>query len=99
MRPTAPTACRRCGRFGQWVAEARRIAEGSERGLAFKTSGSTGEPRFITQDFAALAQETEALAEIFNGATRIVALVPAHHIYGFLFTVLLPGTAPAPAGP
>ena len=90
-RPDRPDRLQDMRTFGQWVAEARRIAEGSDAGLAFKTSGSTGEPCFVAQEFAALAQETEALAEIFSGATRIIALVPAHHIYGFLFTVILPG--------
>jgi long-chain acyl-CoA synthetase len=90
-RPDRPDRLQEMRTLAQWVAEARRIAEGSDQGLAFKTSGSTGEPCFVVQDFSALAQETEALAEIFSGAKRIVALVPAHHIYGFLFTVLLPG--------
>jgi 4-coumarate--CoA ligase (photoactive yellow protein activation family) len=89
-RPDLPDRLQEMRTLGQWVAEARRIAEGSDAGLAFKTSGSTGEPSFVAQDFAALAQESEVLAEIFSGATRIVALVPAHHIYGFLYTVLLP---------
>jgi 4-coumarate--CoA ligase (photoactive yellow protein activation family) len=90
-RPDRPDRFQDMRTLGQWVVEARRIAEGSDAGLAFKTSGSTGEPRFVTQEFSALAQEIEALAEIFSGATRMIALVPAHHIYGFLFTVLLPG--------
>jgi 4-coumarate--CoA ligase (photoactive yellow protein activation family) len=89
-RPDRPDRLQEMQTLGQWVAEARRIAEGSDAGLAFKTSGSAGEPSFVAQDFAALAQEIEALAEVFSGATRIVALVPAHHIYGFLYTVLLP---------
>jgi 4-coumarate--CoA ligase (photoactive yellow protein activation family) len=90
-RPDRPDRFQETRTLAQWVAEARRLAEGADAGLAFKTSGSTGEPRFVAQEFSALAQEIEALADIFSGATRIVALVPAHHIYGFLFTVLLPG--------
>jgi 4-coumarate--CoA ligase (photoactive yellow protein activation family) len=90
-RPDRPDRFQDMRTLGQWVVEARRIAEGSDAGLAFKTSGSTGEPRFVAQEFSALAQEIEALAEIFRGAARMIGLVPAHHIYGFLFTVLLPG--------
>jgi long-chain acyl-CoA synthetase len=74
--------------FPHWLAECRSAARGGAVG--FRTSGSSGEPRLIVHDLAALAQEVEALAELFAGAARIVALVPAHHIYGFLFTVLLP---------
>ncbi len=63
---------------------------GADPGLTFKTSGSSGEPRLVAQPIAALLQEVDALAAIFPGAARIIALAPAHHIYGFLHTVLLP---------
>lgn len=100
-RPEWPDRLQELRSLDQWVAECRRIAGGAEAdisdaGLAFKTSGSTGEPRFVAQDFAALAQEVEALAKIFSNTARIVAIVPAHHIYGFLFTVLLPGRLGVP---
>lgn len=76
--------------FNQWVDESRSVLASASGALGFKTSGSTGEPRFIVHSFAALAQETEFLARLFGDRQRIVALVPSHHIYGFLFTVLLP---------
>ncbi len=82
--------------FAQWVAECRRVSGGDPGALAFKTSGSSGEPKMIVHDFAALAQEIDALAAIFAGVTRIVTLVPSHHIYGFLFTILLPRRLDAP---
>jgi 4-coumarate--CoA ligase len=37
-----------------------------------------------------LAQETAFLAETFADRHRVLSTVPSHHIYGFLFTVLLP---------
>jgi 4-coumarate--CoA ligase (photoactive yellow protein activation family) len=58
--------------------------------MAFKTSGSSGEPRFALHDAATLAQEVDALRELVPDTRRVIALVPANHIYGFLFTVLLP---------
>ena len=83
--------------FNEWLGEARAVlmaAPGAFLGkpgdLCFKTSGSTGEPRFITHDFAALAQEVDELASLFGGAERVVTSIPSHHIYGFLFTILLP---------
>ncbi len=76
--------------FDQWIAEARSVLEGGCDAVGFKTSGSTGEPRFVAQPLAALAQEIGFLAEQFSTVERVVALVPSHHIYGFLFTVLLP---------
>jgi 4-coumarate--CoA ligase (photoactive yellow protein activation family) len=73
-----------------WVAEARRCLSTSSSAIGFRTSGSTGRPKFVVHEFDALAQEIDSLASIFSGRTRILSAVPAHHIYGFLFTVLLP---------
>jgi long-chain acyl-CoA synthetase len=58
--------------------------------LVFRTSGSAGPPKPCVQLLASLWQEVSALAVLLPARTRIVSAVPAHHIYGFLFTVLLP---------
>ncbi|MHC1711364.1 MAG: AMP-binding protein [Solidesulfovibrio sp.] len=58
--------------------------------LVFSTSGSTGVPKQCIKEMDWLVQETRFLAEVFQDGRRVVGLVPAHHIYGFLFTVLLP---------
>jgi 4-coumarate--CoA ligase (photoactive yellow protein activation family) len=58
--------------------------------LAFQTSGSTGEPKRLVMETLWLMQESHFLAGLFAGRSRVVGLVPPHHIYGFLFTVLLP---------
>ncbi len=58
--------------------------------MTFQTSGSTGQPKPCMHETASLMQETLHLASMFSGAKRVIALVPPHHIYGFLFTVLLP---------
>jgi long-chain acyl-CoA synthetase len=58
--------------------------------IVFMTSGSTGAPVPCRQKTALLEQEIMAQADIHAGCRRIVALVPRHHIYGFLFTILLP---------
>jgi 4-coumarate--CoA ligase (photoactive yellow protein activation family) len=78
-----------------WVAAARdslRGAAASGKGapLSFRTSGSSGSPKRCTHDLALLWQETLELARLLPGRRRILSVVPAHHIYGFLFTVLLP---------
>lgn len=65
--------------------------------LGFRTSGSSGAPRTCSHALADLEQEAAVLAGLFPGTRRVVGLVPSHHIYGFLFTVLLPralGLAP-----
>lgn len=77
-------------RLGAWVeAVASGLAEGGQV-VSFRTSGSSGGPKTCTHTLADLEQETAVLAGLFPGTSRIVSAVPAHHIYGFLFTVLLP---------
>lgn len=76
--------------LSDWIAEARRCMSPASRGVGFRTSGSTGRPRFIVHELDVLSQEIESLGSIFSDRARIVSVVPAHHIYGFLFTVLLP---------
>jgi long-chain acyl-CoA synthetase len=79
-----------CQRFGEWVeVAARGLAEFDAR-LTFRTSGSGGNAKPCTHELARLLQEVEHLATLTAGAQRVLTAVPAHHIYGFLFTVLLP---------
>ncbi len=76
--------------MADWIAEARRCMPPGAGNVGFRTSGSTGRPKFFVHEFDDLAQEIESLAAIFSDRKRIVSVVAAHHIYGFLFTVLLP---------
>ena len=73
-----------------WVAAARAGLCGGGMPLTFRTSGSSGSPKRCTHALALLWQETVALAGLLPGRRRILSLVPSHHIYGFLFTVLVP---------
>ena len=77
-------------RLADWLAAARAGLDADGSALTFRTSGSSGAPKPCTHPLALLWQEVEALARLLPGRRRIVSLVPAHHIYGFLFTVLLP---------
>ena len=86
-----PERLQEMSRLADWVAEAQRcLSATSNSAIGFRTSGSTGKPKFIVHEFDVLAQEIESLASIFSDRARIVSVVAAHHIYGFLFTVLLP---------
>lgn len=76
--------------LGAWVDIVQAGQDAYSEELTFRTSGSTGEPRSCTHRLVALQQEVEELATIFHGTRRILTAVPSHHIYGFLFTVLLP---------
>lgn len=77
-------------RLADWLDAARAGLDAGGSALTFRTSGSSGAPKPCTHPLALLWQEVEALARLLPGRRRIVSLVPAHHIYGFLFTVLLP---------
>jgi 4-coumarate--CoA ligase (photoactive yellow protein activation family) len=76
--------------LADWLDAARAGLAAGARQLSFRTSGSAGSPKRCTHPLAALWQETRELARLLPGCRRILSAVPAHHIYGFLFTVLLP---------
>lgn len=85
-----PERLQAMNRLSEWVAEARRCLPDGTSSVGFRTSGSTGQAKFIAHEIGVLAQEIGSIGALFSDRTRIVSVVPAHHIYGFLFTVLLP---------
>lgn len=76
--------------IGDWLDVAAAGLERFSERLTFRTSGSTGSPKPCLHALAALEQETAHLATLFPGRRRALCAVPCHHIYGFLFGVLLP---------
>ena len=76
--------------FGQWLEVAAEGLAAFDARLTFRTSGSSGVAKACTHELANLLQEVEHLASLVPNTRRVLAAVPAHHIYGFLFTVLLP---------
>lgn len=76
--------------LGDWVAIMQTGLRRFSDRLTFRTSGSTGTPKSCEHALSALLQEAEALAPLFAGTRRIYSAVPSHHIFGFIFTVLLP---------
>ena len=67
--------------------------------LTLCTSGSSGEPKPIDKSLRQLANEVEALEQLWGanlGAATIVGSVAAQHIYGLLFRVLWPLCAGRP---
>jgi long-chain acyl-CoA synthetase len=58
--------------------------------VTFQTSGSTGTPKTTAHEIANLLNEARELVDILKRPRRIISMVPPHHIYGFIFTVLLP---------
>lgn len=88
-------------RLGHWGELAQRSWAAQPATLRFRTSGSTGRPKTCPHRVIDLAQEVQALAEVIGPVRRIVSAVRCHHIYGFLFTLMLPqvpGLRPGDAG-
>lgn len=76
--------------LGEWVDIAAAGLERFCERLTFRTSGSTGVPKPCVHAMTTLLQEVRHLATLVPGRRRVLCAVPAHHIYGFLFSVLLP---------
>jgi 4-coumarate--CoA ligase (photoactive yellow protein activation family) len=75
---------------GEWVETIARGLERFSAELTFRTSGSTGQPKWCVHELADLETEVAESARWFAGCRRVLGAVPSHHIYGFLFTILLP---------
>lgn len=74
------------------------IAEGRTQGaenIAFASSGTSGPAKICIHQWRDLVQEVAFFSRLFDTLPgfelkRVVTLAPAHHIYGFLFGLLLP---------
>ena len=78
---------RRLKVWAETVVEARRLDDSS---VSFFTSGSTGRPKRCTHPMDALVREGLHWASQLGDRRRVLRAVPCHHIYGFLFGVMLP---------
>lgn len=76
--------------LGDWVDIAQAGLDHFSGQLTFRTSGSSGLPKACPHPLAGLLQESSQHARLFAGRRRILSAVPSHHIYGFLFNLLLP---------
>lgn len=61
-----------------------------ERNISFRTSGTEGEPKQCMHSYRDLMEEGSFLAELCEGVSHVVSAVPAHHCYGFMFSLWLP---------
>ena len=78
--------------LGEWCDVAAESLRSFSATLTFRTSGSTGVSKPCSHPLAALRREVDALVALLpDGVRRVLTAVPSHHIYGFLFTILLPG--------
>ncbi len=79
-----------------WLHFSTAAMAAPPREMQFMSSGSVGAQHPHRHLFAWLVREMQDIAEHFGQIERIVTMVPAHHIYGFLFTVILPALLGVP---
>jgi 4-coumarate--CoA ligase (photoactive yellow protein activation family) len=83
-------------RFEDWLdlieLHFRKIGHGAV--ISFSTSGSTGAAKVFSHRRAALESEMQVVVSerivSLSPGSRVITMVPSHHVYGFLWTVLLP---------
>ncbi len=73
-----------------WISIAQSSLSIYSEKISFKTSGSTGLSKYCEHYLEHLEKEAIFLATLFKGRKRILRAVPSHHIYGFIFSILLP---------
>ncbi len=76
--------------LGRWAQHLQEQVGSRPKIITFHTSGSTGEPKPIVRDYYFLEQDAIHLGEMLRGSRHVIGLVPPHHIYGFIYTVLIP---------
>lgn len=64
--------------------------------MIFETSGSTGLPKRVEHISALLRREAAFFLALLGKPERVVRYVPKHHLYGYIFAVLLPELAGVP---
>ena len=77
-----------------WAQAMHRARNAGASGITFSTSGSTGKRQHIRHADDSLVDEAQTWAQFFRASafpvSRVVTLVPCHHIFGFIWGVLLP---------
>src|SRR5690606_14681662 len=74
----------------EWTEVVCQSLSVHDASIGFRSSGSTGEPSLCAHNIADLREEVAWWSLLFADRRQVVSVVPRHHIYGFLFTVLLP---------
>ncbi len=73
-----------------WLEAAATALDRSGERVTVRSSGSTGKRRSHTHLMKQLAQEAEVWSQQLPGRRRVRTAVASHHIYGLLFTLMVP---------
>ncbi|AVJ56227.1 hypothetical protein C5610_07815 [Idiomarina sp. OT37-5b] len=83
----------RVSRLGEWADVVMASREHGSKDITFCSSGSTAKPQKYQHRWRELEREVAFFSDYLNGTSipfeRVVSAVPPHHIYGFIFSVLL----------
>ena len=87
--------------LGQWADLMLEARQRGTQNLTFLTSGSSGTAKPCKQNWDNLVAEVIFFRDYFvslqqQPIKRILALSPSHHIYGFLFSAILPDLLQVP---
>ena len=77
-------------KVSSWIEKILSVCYTHTVALGFASSGTGGQVRIYVQQVTNLMEEVFFLQTCFPVPDKIISLVPSHHIYGFLFTILLP---------
>lgn len=75
---------------GTWADMVLRSWQDNTAALNVMTSGTTGAPKSCRHLVSDLMEEARYFAEIIGTRKRVVAFVPPQHIYGLIWTAILP---------
>jgi long-chain acyl-CoA synthetase len=79
-----------------WCEVARRSRQINDTEIGFYSSGSTSSPKLHHHQLSKLLAEAEYFARALPVFKRVVSVVPSHHIYGFIWGILLPAEKKVP---
>jgi 4-coumarate--CoA ligase (photoactive yellow protein activation family) len=81
---------------GDWIDWIMVRHDAGDRTITVRTSGSTGAARPCVHALGALLEEAAYLASRFADRKRVIAMVPANHLYGMIWTAFLPSALDVP---
>lgn len=77
-------------RLDHWTNCILRARTEIDDTLTFRTSGTTGQAAPVRHSLISLLAEARYLVQLIPRPDQVVSLVAASHIYGFIYTILLP---------
>ncbi|WP_020606020.1 AMP-binding protein [Spirosoma spitsbergense] len=73
-----------------WVMKIIHVRLEKDSTVVFRTSGTSGNPKRVSHLMDFLLREACVLQELLPRPTQVFSTVPSNHMYGFLYTVVLP---------